>query len=306
MTLSATTFLYTRFMLILSHYILQDEFFEITDTLTPQIPSFASRLYNAIFDGAVWFILLLLILSPIIINLKRSWLRYVLLGAALLFLGFYRGGCPCPVTAHAQTAALLSSASPYWITPALLFVTVVLSAVLFGRFFCGYVCPLGAVQELMAMVRKKHLRLSRRTAALSVYLRMIVFCGMLFAAWKTGSYHFRELDPFRTLFIFKGTIIAWLTLAGTLLLSVFIQRPFCRFVCPLGGVLELLSRISFLKIHLTTACVSCKKCTSLCPVDAITTNGTLDNGACIRCGQCIAHTQCFRFGTTSIKQQKTT
>lgn len=98
---------------------------------------------------------------------------------------------------------------------------------------------------------------------------------MLFAAISTAKLWFGSYDPYRTifglgwLFEFKWAEAwaAYLIALGILAGSFFIPRMWCRFMCPLGGLLSLLSRISFLRIRRQSAlCINCKKCDRTCPV----------------------------------------
>ena len=274
----------------------QDEFTEITEPLTPVVPSLISRIQQAVVSEAGWFIILMTLLGITAITTKRLWLRYPILLVSLAYLGFYRGGCPCPVTAHAQTASSIISGNPYWVVPAVLLLIVIVLSLVAGRFFCGFVCPLGAVQDILSWINRKIIKPSYTTSMIGRITRWIVFAGMLAAAYKTGAYHFKTLDPFRTLFLFSGTLYAWVIFSIMAGISVIFYRPFCAFFCPLGAVLELISKKTVLAIRLNKTCLSCKACNRCCPVGAISENGTVNNGMCIRCGKCLVKTSCFSFG----------
>ncbi len=278
----------------------QDDFIEITDTAPTVIPTLWERVTHVIFFETGWYLLLMLLVGNLVFFFKRYSLRYPILLISCAYLGFYQGGCPCPVTAHAQTVASVIAGNPYWVTPALLLIAVILNSIIFGRFFCGFICPLGAVQEIFGWIRKTHIRLNLRLHRTGFIIRLTVFFIMLLAATYTGQYHFRIFDPFRTLFTFSGILASWIILVFVSGVSIWIYRPFCHFFCPLGALLELLSRYSFFQIRLKKSCISCNKCHTLCPVGAITENGIIDNGVCIRCGKCLSRTTCFQFSSTQV------
>ena len=124
----------------------------------------------------------------------------------------------------------------------LLFVILtVLCALLFGRVFCAGVCPFGALQEL---VNIKNYRLSKVvTTILSIIPWLVLIFAVLYAVTRS-SFIICRFEPFIGIFRLGGDI--GLILFGTILLilSIFIGRPFCRFLCPYGALLSLFSAVS--------------------------------------------------------------
>ncbi len=169
----------------------------------------------------------------------------------------------------------------------------------FGRAVCGWACPFGFVQDLLAAIgpRRKRLRTNR-----GGFLRYIVLIGLaVTGAFAVGSPLFCKLCPAGTrtagipqvvlrpslrqmtgpLYWVKISLLA--ALAAT---ALFVKRPFCRFLCPLGAVYSPFNRISLMRMHVNNAaCTRCGACRRVCPVD-IAVFEDPNSDACVRCLEC--------------------
>ena len=194
---------------------------------------------------------------------------------SLIYFGFWRKGCICPVGSIQNVVLWLCDshvALPLGV--AAFFILPLVFALLFGRVFCASVCPLGAIQEMMVLFPV------RLPSAVSLALGMVpvVYLGLavLFAA--TGSaFVVCRLDPFVSLFRLSGEWAMVTTGIVLLLVGTVIARPYCRFFCPFGVLLNGMSKLS--KWHATVTpneCVQCRLCERACPFDAIRfPNGTV-------------------------------
>lgn len=187
---------------------------------------------------------------------------------SVAYFGFYRNGCVCSIGALQNVAlALADNAYILPLSVLLFFMLPILFTFLFGRVFCGGVCPFGALQEL---VNIKNYRLSK---AVTTVLGMIPWIYLIFAvlyAVTRSSFIICKYDPFIGIFRLGGD---WglIVFGGLLLLAaVFTGRPFCRFLCPYGALLSLFSRVSISKVKITKQpCINCELCHNACPVGAI-------------------------------------
>lgn len=222
--------------------------------------------------------------------LKLGKIRRTLLLLSLIVLGFYLGGCPEPV---GMVFNLFSGKNvPGAIVLFLLIIPVLISLV-WGRVFCGWVCPIGAAQELLHVSKMKEKVPVRVDRALK-WLKYPVLLLFAYLSWKAGQNIFCAADPFKVLFNFNGTVIATIALIIILGLSLFVKRPFCRYVCPYGAVLALTAKLALRKVKLAgDKCVGCAACAkAICPMNAITTVNSdnqkpvIDNSECIRCREC--------------------
>jgi ferredoxin len=222
--------------------------------------------------------------------LKLSRVRRTLLLLGLIVLGFYLGGCPEPV---GTVFHLCSGRSQSGAVVLFLLIVPVLIAFVWGRVFCGWVCPLGAVQELLHIAKLKEKLPTRVDRALK-WLKYPVLLLFAYLSWKAGQNIFCAVDPFKVLFNFNGTVIATVALMIILGLSLVVNRPFCRYLCPYGAVLALASKLSPKQIRLDKdKCVGCKACVKgICPMNALSVANPdnkaprIDNSECIQCREC--------------------
>jgi polyferredoxin len=198
----------------------------------------------------------------------RSRRAMLLLGiASVAYFGFYRKGCVCPVGSvqNVAMAAFGDYALP-WIV-ALFFLIPLLFTLLFGRVFCGGVCPLGALQDLVLI---RPLQVPRwAESALGLVAYAYLGLAVLFAA--TGSdFIICRYDPFVGFFRFSATPQMFL-LGGVLLVGgMFIGRIYCRVFCPYGVLMSWLSPISRRRVSVSpSACIDCRLCEQSCPFGAI-------------------------------------
>lgn len=187
---------------------------------------------------------------------------------SVVYFGFLRDGCVCSIGAIQNVAlALVDSTYVMPISVLLFFMLPVLFAFLFGRVFCAGVCPMGALQEL---VHLKNYRLPKTlTTVLSIVPWVYLIFALLYAVTRS-SFIICRFDPFIGIFRLSGDF--GMIIFGVLLIiaAIFTGRPFCRFLCPYGALLSLLSSVSIWKLKLTPkTCINCDLCLHACPVDAI-------------------------------------
>ena len=201
-----------------------------------------------------------------------------------------------------------------------LWVAVLAVALLLRSAFCGWICPLGFLQDLVSnfsrVLQKRIPRLRQgmrslkqrgaRLAVLDRYLRFIKYGVLVWAVGGSayfGFMVFRDYDPWSTLlnlaeFSFTPGVIV---LAVTLVASFFIERPWCRYACPLGAASGILGKFSpvYLKRE-ASACTSCKICTKTCPMGLqVHTATTIQSADCITCLECVG--ACPRKGALEVK-----
>jgi len=188
--------------------------------------------------------------------------------ACLLYFGFWRQGCVCPVgSVQNVTAAVFDSSAAVPLVVLAFFLLPLTFALFFGRVFCASVCPLGAIQELVAI---RPVQLSLVTDQVLGLFRY-VYLGLTVLGVGTGAgYLICRYDPFVGFFRQGASLNMFLVGGILLLIGVFIGRPYCRFLCPYGVLLGWLSRFS--KWHariFPTACIQCDLCKEACPYGAI-------------------------------------
>lgn len=167
--------------------------------------------------------------------------------------------------------------------------------------FCGWLCPFGALQELVSQVaRAAGIEPMRIRSALDVRLKRIKYvvlfaivgvaaCGAAASPWTDRAV---EVEPFKTaitlVFVRSWPFVAW---AGALvLLSTFVFKGFCRYLCPLGAGLAILGRLRRLDwIARRAECgTPCQTCRHRCDYEAIAPSGQVLYEECFQCMECVA------------------
>ena len=200
---------------------------------------------------------------------RRSRRGMVILSAfCLAYFGFFRGGCVCPIGAIQNVSLALADAEFHLhVSTLLYFALPLLAALLFGRVFCGGVCPLGAIQDLV-LVRPVRVPswLGRALGVLPYF-----YLGFAVLMASAGSaFVVCVLDPFVGFFRLSGPLWMILLGVGFLALGAFVGRPYCRFVCPYGALLDICSRVAAKRVTTTPdECIVCGLCREACPFDAI-------------------------------------
>jgi len=193
---------------------------------------------------------------------------YSLMIFSLFYFGFLREGCVCSVGSIQNIAAALADSSFLLpVTAVAFFALPLIFALFFGRTFCAAVCPLGAAQDI---VLQKPTRVpSWLSQVLGTLPYLYLGLAVLFAATGSGFIICRY-DPFVGFFRFSAGFEMIVFGASFLLTSVFISRPYCRFLCPYGVLLNLMSRLSRRHVTITPdTCIQCRLCEDACPNGAI-------------------------------------
>lgn len=201
--------------------------------------------------------------------LRRRSPRGILLLAvlSLVWFGFIRHGCICPVGATQNVAMMACGAGGLPWLVGFLFAAPLVMALFFGRIFCAAVCPLGAMQEV-GIVRPQ--RVPRTLdAVLRIVPLVVLAAGVLFAA-TDAWFPICETDPLVGFFRRSAPLHMLLAGVAVVLLGTVIARPYCRYFCPYGVLLGWCAQVAWKHTDITPdVCVNCRLCEQVCPVDAI-------------------------------------
>ncbi|MCX6232414.1 MAG: 4Fe-4S binding protein [Bacteroidetes bacterium] len=200
---------------------------------------------------------------------KRSRKGVFLTGIfSILYFGFYREGCICSIGSIQNVVlALFNTQYKIPLTALLFFIIPVLYTLFFGRTFCAGICPLGAIQDIIA-VKPIPVKIW-----LEKVLGIIPFIYLAFAilyAATASDFIICRYDPFVGFYRFDASFMMFVIGGLLLLIGIFIARPYCRYLCPYGALLNIVSRFSFIHMKITPAeCINCKLCENSCPYSAI-------------------------------------
>ncbi len=192
-----------------------------------------------------------------------------------------------------------------------------------GRFICGWLCLFGLIQELLYRIPTPKIHIPEKIDKVLRYLKYAVLLVLVIALplcyrsrYGAGEPFFCEyvcpvgtLEGGIPLVIFNkglrssiGWLFGWkmLILIVCILSSIFIYRPFCKYICPLGAFYSLFQKISLIRIKVDTPkCIGCGSCSKVCGmnVDPLRNPNSTE---CIRCGECIkaCPTKAIRFSAS--------
>ena len=206
----------------------------------------------------------------------------------------------CPLGSFQTALGDVRFKLPYYILGVLL-----LFGILLGRAICAFLCPFGLVQDLLHKIPTPKLRKSTVTRWLSlckytVLLIFVIYLPLHFL-WINGvstPAFCKYLCPMGTLQAgiplvlaheslraITGVLFQWrlLWLGVILVAAIFIFRPFCRFLCPLGAIYSLFNKYALFGIKVNDhRCTGCRACTNSCKLDV----RKINDRECIRCGDC--------------------
>lgn len=188
-----------------------------------------------------------------------------------------------------------------WSATVLLIGAIILT-ILLGRYFCGWICALGTMQELFGKlglkIFKRRFEVNTKLDKVLRYLKYLLLVIILFFTWKTGTLVIRPYDPFAAYShipagfeeLWSGFAIGLIILVVSLIASMFYDRFFCKYACPLGAFLGIISKISLFKIKReNSTCIHCNLCTRSCPVNIEVSNiNQVDSAECISCLECVS------------------
>ncbi|MCK4563186.1 MAG: 4Fe-4S binding protein [Verrucomicrobia bacterium] len=224
---------------------------------------------NAMVGWDIVVLIATLTLAAIFVLKRRKRREIFLLTLfSLIYFGFWRNGCVCSVGSIQNIMAGICDPA-YGVPLAVLvfFAAPLLFALLFGRVFCAAVCPLGAIQEAVAIRPVKVPPVVEKVLSILPY----IYLGLAMLSVSMGAgFIICQYDPFVGFFR-MGASFSMLIFGGLMLvLGIFVARPYCRFLCPYGVLLNWCSKLSRHHATITPAdCIQCELCTDSCPYNAI-------------------------------------
>ncbi len=265
----------------------QDDLLASAFTTNGEEGSQWQRLFNSAPTSSVLLMVLILSLAMTAFLRKSSSLRWITLGLTLAYLGFWTGGFLS--VSHITNAIILGPSVVMTDLPLFMLVIFTLvTTLLWGRVFCSSLCPFGALQDILTrlMPRHFHYTVPAWIHDRAIYIKYVVLALLLVMAVAASEISiFQYFEPFGTAFFFSPSIVLWIILIATLLASTVIKRFYCRYACPLGAALGVMSLVSPLRIKRVAQCKMCKVCEHACPTGAIR-GPTIDFKECVRCDVC--------------------
>ncbi|RJL01943.1 NosR/NirI family protein [Paracoccus siganidrum] len=261
---------------------------------TPKIAGLAAML--AVLTGVFFF-------QHFAVRNERAFyaFRMGFLTVTLVFLGWYANAQLSVVNLMALFGSLVTGFSwqAFLLDPLtfILWFAVAAALLFWGRgAYCGWLCPFGALQELTNQIARK-LRVPQWTLPWGLHERLwpvkyMIFLGLFGVSLMSieRAEHLAEVEPFKTAIILNF-VRAWpfVAYAAALLIAgLFVERFYCRYLCPLGAALAIPARMrmfDWLKRY--HECGNpCQTCAHQCPVQSIHPTGEINANECINCLHC--------------------
>ncbi len=184
----------------------------------------------------------------------------------------------------------------------LMFIGLLL-ALFFGPVICGWVCPLGTIQEWVAILGRKLFRrrynnfVPEKLDYILRYARYIVLALVIYFTAQGAALVFADYDPYFALFHFwaADTAIGALIVLGiTLVAALFVERPWCKYLCPYGALLGVFNLFRIFQIKRDEGlCEMDKACDRACPMNiTVSAKKIIRDHQCISCMECTTEASC--------------
>ena len=238
---------------------------------------------------------------------KNKWpvnaFKYTAWGLSIVFVGF--GAMAQPSITQVLTwfhSLLFKWTWSLFLSDPFIFlfwIFIIVTVFLFGRgLFCGWMCPFGSLSEAIYKVARKvgfkrfQTQLPQKWHDRLKWLKYVIFFGLITVSmFSMGlAEKLSEVEPFKTTFLVGVQNRAWpygLFVAAILGLSIFIERPYCKYICPLGASLAMPSTFRWFGHKRKQDCNSCKACAVGCGAQAIDADGRIDHRECLHCLDCM-------------------
>ncbi|NMM81503.1 4Fe-4S binding protein [Acidovorax sp. SRB_14] len=238
---------------------------------------------------------------------KNKWpvnaFKYTAWGLSIVFVGF--GAMAQPSITQVLTwfhSLLFKWTWSLFLSDPFIFlfwIFIIVTVFLFGRgLFCGWMCPFGSLSEAIFKISRKigfkrfQTQVPQRWHDRLKWLKYIIFFGLITVSmFSMGlAEKLSEVEPFKTTFLVGVLNRPWpygLFVAAILGLSIFIERPYCKYICPLGASLAMPSTFRWFGLKRKQDCNSCKACAVGCGAQAIDADGRIDHRECLHCLDCM-------------------
>lgn len=228
-------------------------------------------------------------------------IRVAFLSWTLIWLGWIVGGQVSIIHLAALVQAIFDGRgfSSFMAEPAIVIIGIgaLISMPIWGRaLFCGWLCPFGALQELLnklaLFIGIKQKRLSEKNDKFGKKIKygVLLILGIVFIYSFDLGLSASSIEPFKTAitFRFNAPLLALIWVSLLLFIGLFIERAYCRILCPLGAALAIFGKVRMFNfLHRRIECGNpCKACNVECPTQAIKLDGKIDMNECFQCLDC--------------------
>jgi ferredoxin len=216
---------------------------------------------------------------------------------SVLVCGFALGKSPNPMEGTVKVFKSMVGLYPDVTEKVFILVFFIALVIIGNKLVCGWACPFGALQELihslpvLRKIKKRKLPfMVSNTIRAGLFVLTLVFLFDIVGG-KKGYVIYHLLNPFNLFNLdFDGEWMIMATVITALVLSLFVYRPFCHFVCPFGLISWVAERLSIMRVRINhEKCTSCGACVRACPSEAAKgiVEGKLFGADCFSCARCL-------------------
>jgi polyferredoxin len=217
---------------------------------------------------------------------KSEVLKWVTMGASVVYLGFAKSQLITVVNIFALTRWNLPEFR-HNLAWYLFAIFTLVTTILWGRIYCGRVCAFGSMTQLLDKIVPAKLRFEvpRRIEQKANYIKYALLATVVIYYLITKDHLiYRYVEPF-WMFSMRASTAMWIGLAVLLVATIFVRNLYCRFLCPVGAFLGLLSNLTVFRIKRWSECNTCKICEKKCEWGAIR-GPKIVASECVRCDDC--------------------
>jgi polyferredoxin len=250
-------------------------------------PTFRELLQAQSADLLLFTAYAVLVLASFYFRRRSVWLKYATLVATIGYMGIYKSQLVSIVNVYGLLTLNLPifNYSLGWY----LFATFTLAAtVLWGRLYCGRMCAFGALTQLIDRVfpRRWRIQIPLYVERKANYIKYGILAGTLGYFFATRDLlAFKYVEPFWMFTGGIGTMPLWIAIGVLLTASVFVSNLYCRFLCPVGAFLGIISNLTVFRIKRWSECNTCRICEKTCEWGAIV-GPRIIKSECVRCDEC--------------------
>lgn len=187
---------------------------------------------------------------------------------------------------------------------------VVITTIILGPVLCGFICPFGTIQDLIAIIGKKIFKkdyntfVPKKLDCSLKYLRYVMLLGAIILTASSGVMILEKINPYHAflgMFTKNFSIVGFFIFCLIIVLSIFIYRPWCKYLCPYGALLGIFNKFKvFRVVREDNTCIECKRCSRECPVGIdIHSRKEVRSLSCISCLECVTDGVCPKTETIS-------
>jgi polyferredoxin len=250
-------------------------------------PTFGELLQAQSGDLLLFAAYAVLVLVSFRLRRGPTWLKYATLAATIGYMGIHKSQILSVVNVYSlitwNLPILQYSLGWYFFA-----IFTLAATLLWGRLYCGRMCAFGALTQIIDRVfpRRWRYNVPLRVERKANYIKYGMLAGVL--AYFLATRHieaFRYVEPF-WMFTGRGTTPLWIGVGVLLVASVFVSNLYCRFLCPVGAFLGVLSSATTaFRIKRWSECRTCRLCEKTCDWGAIV-GPTIITSECVRCDAC--------------------